>query len=91
MSTTAGAAIGAGLVGRGAWGQKADAKPGPNETVNVGLIGCGSRGPYLSYVFQLTPGVRLAGLCDVHAGHLATAMKQASATGATQTRELKYF
>jgi len=46
-----------------------------NDEVSVGLIGCGSRGPYLGYIFHDSPGVRVTALCDVHREHLEKARK----------------
>ena len=49
----------------------ADAKPGPNETVNVGLIGCGTRGGQLLDAFLAVPGVRIVAVCDVNSQRMA--------------------
>lgn len=49
---------------------------GPNAALSVGLIGCGSRGPYVAYVAHDTPGVRIRALCDVHRGRLEEAQRQ---------------
>ncbi len=48
----------------------ADASPGPNETVNLALIGCGLRGNQLLEDFQAVPGQRFIAVCDVHATRL---------------------
>lgn len=61
-------------------------RPGPNESLRVGLIGCGSRGPYLGYVAQLVPGVKLAAVCDVHAGRMGKAVQQAEGVSGEKPR-----
>lgn len=58
-------------VGGARFAKAGPSEPGANETINVGLIGCGSRGPYDAYVFSLRPGVRIAALCDVNENRLA--------------------
>ena len=49
LTTTTSAAIGASMLGRAGRAMAAP-KRGANETVNSGLIGCGSRGSYLAYI-----------------------------------------
>jgi predicted dehydrogenase len=49
----------------------AGAGRGPNETVNVGLIGCGGRGGQLLGSFRGTPGVRIVAVCDVNSQRMA--------------------
>ncbi|MEM8946826.1 MAG: Gfo/Idh/MocA family oxidoreductase [Planctomycetota bacterium] len=36
-----------------------------NEQVNLGIVGCGWRGGQLAEYFEKTPGLKIAGLCDV--------------------------
>jgi predicted dehydrogenase len=43
----------------------ASAAKGPNEKLVVGLIGCGGRGTHDAKLFQGTPNVELAYVCDV--------------------------
>ena len=38
---------------------------GANDRVNLGVIGCGNRGSYLMQVFQQSPAVKVAAVCDV--------------------------
>ncbi len=54
----------------------ATASPGPNETVNLGLIGCGGQGRADMVAHLRCPGTRCVALADVHAGQLALAHKQ---------------
>jgi predicted dehydrogenase len=49
--------------------------PGPNDTIVVGLIGCGGRGTHDAGLFANTPGVKLAYVADVDEGRLANAAK----------------
>lgn len=55
----------------------AAAKRGANETINLGLIGCGARGGALMQAFQQLPGNRFVAVCDVHSSHLARGQKKA--------------
>jgi predicted dehydrogenase len=65
-----GAAMTAGWIGTYAAG--AHAKPGPNSTINLGLIGCGARGRavFIPTVLKL-PGTRFVAVCDVNSKYLA--------------------
>ena len=48
------------------------AAPGPNDTINLGLIGCGARGRQVFLNFYTKqPGVRFTAVCDVNARYLA--------------------
>ena len=50
----------------------AAARPGPNDTLNLALIGCGARGRGVHIpVFQKLPGTRFVAVCDVNAKCLA--------------------
>lgn len=55
----------------------ASAKAGPNDTVNVGLIGCGGRGKYLMSRFKELPGVRIVAVADVNDPRTAAARQLA--------------
>ncbi len=56
---------------------KASQKHDINDTVNLGLIGCGCRGPQLINSFKPLPGVRFTAVCDVHSNRMAAAREQA--------------
>jgi predicted dehydrogenase len=59
----------AGLASAAALGAgDASAAKGPNEKLVVGLIGCGGRGTHDAKLFQNTPNVELAYVCDVDEG-----------------------
>jgi predicted dehydrogenase len=73
---TAGAATAAWAGGR-TYAAAAEAKPGPNETVNMALIGCGGRGRGVMHEHKALPGVRIAAVCDVNEPRMATAQKEA--------------
>ncbi len=49
---------------------------GANETVNVGLIGCGGEGRAVASAHSRLPDARIVAVCDLHAGRLAEARKQ---------------
>jgi predicted dehydrogenase len=49
----------------------ASVAPGPNETINLGVIGCGGRCQEIMPQFMKLPGARVVAVCDVHAGRLA--------------------
>ncbi len=62
-----GTAMAAGWAGAGP-----PAAPGPNDTINLGLIGCGARGRQVFLNFYTKqPGVRFTAVCDVNAKYLA--------------------
>ena len=51
---------------------EAQANPGPNDTINIGLIGCGARGMnQVMPSFMKLPGVQMVAVCDVNSTHLA--------------------
>lgn len=50
----------------------------PSDKVRVGLIGCGGRGLHDAGLFQSSPGVEIAYVCDPDEGRLATAAKKFS-------------
>jgi predicted dehydrogenase len=55
----------------------ANVKPGPNETINLGLVGCGVRGRQLVDIFNGLDGVRFAAVCDVDSKRMADVRGQA--------------
>ena len=58
---TAASAVGASLV-------SAQQKPaGPNDAINIGLIGCGGRGQYHIDIWKRLPQARFVAVCDVSA------------------------
>lgn len=73
IQMTGPAALGAGLLATR--NLAAQAAPGRdvNETINMGLVGCGGRGPYLMGIFQSFPNVECLAVCDVHKGRAAAA------------------
>ena len=73
-----GAAVAAGWTGARAYAAGAKARPGPNDTINLGLIGCGARGRTVIIPhFGKLPGARLVAVCDVNSKYLADGRKQA--------------
>ncbi len=67
----------AGWAGTTLYAADASARPGPNETVNLALIGCGNRGRQLIGEFKPLPGVRLVAVCDVEQRRLPQARQMA--------------
>jgi predicted dehydrogenase len=56
----------------GVFGTGAAAQSGPNDTINLALIGCGARGRSLLIPrFAKLPGTRFVAVCDVNSKHLA--------------------
>ncbi len=75
---TSGAALAAGWAGAGTYTTGAAASPGPNDTINLGLIGCGARGRnrFLPF-YKKQPGVRFTAVCDVNSKYLEMARQMA--------------
>jgi len=76
LGTTAATAAGA-WVGGKIYAAEATAQPGPNETVNMALIGCGGRGRSVMREHLGVPGVRVIAVCDVNEPRMAPARKEA--------------
>jgi len=55
----------------------AAADPGPGETINLGLIGCGGEGRSVMAAHMRCPGTRVLAVCDVNSARLAQARAQA--------------
>ena len=56
----------------------ASANPGPNDTINMALIGCGARGGnQVMPSFMKLPGVRMVAVCDLNSKHLARGREKA--------------
>jgi predicted dehydrogenase len=73
QNVTAGAAALSGLAAT-----TAQAAKGPNDKVVVGLIGCGGRGTHDAGLFQKTPNVELAYVCDVDENRRGSVAKSLS-------------
>ncbi len=61
----------ASCAGVGLFAAGAAASPGPNDTINLGLIGCGARARQLLPSFQKASGTRVVAVCDVNSRRLA--------------------
>jgi predicted dehydrogenase len=59
-----------------------------NETIQVGIIGCGGRAQMLMKALAKVPGTRMAAVCDVWDKNLA-AGKELAASGAFATKEYR--
>ena len=75
QKTAAAAAVG--LAASGMRVARAGGREDANETVNLGVIGCGKRGTGLIDRFGETPGARIVAVCDLHAGKLKGARARA--------------
>jgi len=73
-TTTAAAA--ATWMGARTYAAGAPAGPGPNETIHVGLIGCGGEGRAVATAHSLCEGARIVAVCDLNASRMAHARKQ---------------
>ncbi len=73
LGTTAATAA-AGLAGARLYA--ANAKKGPNDTINLGVIGCGARARQVTKGFQSLPGNRVIAACDVNSKYLASYCQQ---------------
>ena len=51
-------------------------KKSPNETIRVGLIGCGGRGRHNARVMGKLPNCDVVAVCDVHAGRMGVARNE---------------
>jgi predicted dehydrogenase len=56
----------AGWAGARLYAAEAGRSPGPNDTINLALIGCGARGRSVMKSFMSLPGARITAVCDVH-------------------------
>src|SRR6476660_6729252 len=54
----------------------------PNDTVRVGVVGCGGRGSSHVSAWSSMPNVELAALCDVDESHIAEKLKGLETKGA---------
>lgn len=75
-------AAAAAFAGANLYAAKAKADPGPNETINMALIGCGARGAnQVMPSFMALPGVRITAVCDVNSTNLARGKQKAGGHG----------
>jgi predicted dehydrogenase len=77
LGTGAAVAAAAAWAGGRPYAAGAEASPGPADTVNLGLIGCGGQGRYDMSLMMALPGVRVVAVCDVHETRMQEARKQA--------------
>ena len=70
-------------------GPLSSAPAGPNDTINVGLVGCGARGRgVIIPLFKKQPGIRFTAVCDVNAKYMAQARQLA---GGESVKEYKDY
>ncbi len=65
------------------------ARPGPNETVNLALIGCGPRGGQLVDRFKPLRGARFVAVCDVEESRLIRAQRHAGGNSIAVYRDFR--
>lgn len=78
----------AGWAGGSLFAADAAAKPGPNDTINLGVIGCGGRCNETIPHFMAAPGVRVTAVCDVNTNRMA-AMR--ARTGGDRVQQYRDF
>ena len=76
LGTTAATAAAAWAGGK-LYAAGAAARPGPNEVINLGLIGCGGEGRAVMTAQMRCPGTRVVAVCDLHDTRMAQARQQA--------------
>lgn len=74
LGATAAAATASWLGGQ-LYAADSPANASPNDTIRLGVIGCGARAQSVLERFRALPGNRVVAVCDVHAGHLAQTRK----------------
>lgn len=66
------------------------AQPGPNDTLNMALIGCGARGAnQVLPSFMELPGVRITAVCDVNSEHLQRGREKAGGSAVTTYHDFR--
>ena len=76
LGHTAPAAIGAGMMATRALGEaKKTSVLGANERINIGVIGTGGRGSYLTYIFNIV-GSQVVAICDLNRRRLEDTNKR---------------
>lgn len=67
-----------GLAATCGYGAGSGGRPGPNDTINLGLIGCGGRGRAVMIPnFAKIPGTRFTAVCDVNSKYRAIVRERA--------------
>jgi predicted dehydrogenase len=61
------------------------------DTISLGVIGSGSRGTFVTGVFQKDPAVRVAAICDVYEPNLEKALAAASQSGVFKPRPYRNY
>jgi predicted dehydrogenase len=63
----------------------------PSGRINLGVIGSGSRGTFVMTVFQKTPAVQVAAICDVYEPNLENALSTASKVSGTHPKSYRNY
>ena len=64
-------------------------KPGPNDTVHIGLIGCGGRGRRVMAFHQKVEGVRVTAVCDLNEERLNLGVEATGNPGVATYRDYR--
>jgi predicted dehydrogenase len=87
---TSATAAAAAWAGANLYAKGAKANPGPNDTINMALIGCGARGGnQVMPSFMELPGVRITAVCDVNSNHLAKYRQKAGGNNIAAYRDYR--
>jgi predicted dehydrogenase/type 1 glutamine amidotransferase len=62
--------------------KEGSARPGPNDRIGIGVIGCGGRGRHLMNICKRFPDVDIVAVCDVDNSRLSEAVKAAGGKAA---------
>src|SRR5450432_1277317 len=63
----------------------------PSGRINLGVIGSGSRGTFVMTVFQKTPAVQVAAICDVYEPNLENALSTGSKVSGTHPKSYRNY
>jgi len=63
----------------------------PSDQVTLGVIGSGSRGTFVTGVFQKDPALRVAAICDVYEPNLENAVSAASKVPGTHPKQYRNY
>ena len=63
----------------------------PSDQVTLGVIGSGSRGTFVTGVFQKDPALRVGAICDVYEPNLENAVSTASKVSGTHPKQYRNY
>ena len=89
LGTAAAAAVAAKWSGRRTWAADSPRTPGPNDTIRLGLIGCGGEGCAVMTAHQRCRGAEVIAVCDVHEARLNSAQELAGGSKILRYRDYR--